>query len=461
MKKILTFFLTACMIFTFSFTGVFADTPDWAGRAESDATKAIDYKAYPICCADDLNKVKNSFIDEVKNCDKLDEADYYTHYATFLNNLKNVQTTNQQKAALDKIKTNILSKIANEKAALKIEFNTDNSPTFDTDFDTYINYNIAIINSKSIVDGHIAGEIAVDLTDATKAINNQYTKIIDINNFKTVVGQLSNVDKLIQYAENYANIMKLQKDKDNNAKYNAASVDSYLAKTKNQIYALSILNVADVEAAMNECPVATKDAETALVKAKADAITAITTGDYDLKKWGSEVAGIQADYITKINGAKTIDQVNAYVAAAKAAIDKTKPVDKDKIIADLEKKIADLEKENAELKAKADADAAIKTIIGEAVMSVKTKKVNNGIKVTVSGIDLGTDEYIVKYKFYRSIKNGNYTIMKTKDSTIYTNTFVKKNIKYYYKAIAVVYDTNGNEIGRTALADCKAGVRRG
>lgn len=461
MKKILTFFLTACMIFTFSFTGVFADTPDWTGKAESDATKAIDYKAYPICCADDLNKVKNSFIDEIKNCDKLDEADYYTHYATFLNNLKNVQTTEQQKAALDKMKTNILSKISNEKTALKIEFNTDNSPTFDTDFDTYINYNIAIINSTTIVDGHTAGEEAVDLTDATKVINDQYAKIINVDNFKTVVKQLSNVDKLIQYADNYANIMKLQKDKDNNAKYNATSVDSYLTKVKNQIYALSILNITDIEAAMNQCPVATKDAETALVKAKANAITSITTGDYDLKKWGPEVAGIQADYITKINNAKTVDQVNAYVAAAKAAINKTKPVDKDKIIADLEKKIADLEKENAELKAKADADAAIRTIIGEAVMSVKTKKVNNGIRATVSGIDLGTDEYIVKYKFYRATKNSNYTIMKTKDSTIYTNTSIKKNVKYYYKAIAVIYDASGNEVGRTALADCKAGVRRG
>lgn len=458
MRKILTFFLTACIIFTFSFTGVFAETTTYADKAKAAVVNTINFEKYPACCTKELKTLADKFVDDASNASVDTDAEYNSLYTTFITEVKEFKTTAQQTELLTKLKTETIFKINSEKAAIK-EKMYQNTTTFNTDFENYINYYIYMINQVTITDDN-------DYADSIGTINEYYNSVKDSSNFDTIIINLANVDKFVIYATNYAAVMKITKDINSNLTYNAATVDAKLAEVIIEIKSLAIKNQGEIETAMNECSTATTDANVALAKAKTAGIAAITTGEYDAKFWGTEVPVIQNEYITKINDASTttITQVNTYVTTAKALIDKTKPVDKDKIITDLEKKVADLEKENTELKAKIDADTAIKTIIGNTSLKVTTKKVAKGIKVTVSGIDLGTDErYYVKYKFYRATAaNGNYAIKKTKDSTVYINTAVTKNTKYYYKAIAVVYDeATGIEIGRTALADCKAGSRRG
>ena len=456
MRKIVTFFLTACMIFTFSFTGVFAETLTYEDKAKVAVSNLVDFEKYPACCAEELKQKADEFVSEASKPEVDTDVEYNALYSAFVASVKEFKTTSEQTEALTKLKTTIIAKINSEKAAIKV-LAYKNTITYDTDFENYINYYIYMINQVIISDDN-------DYTASESTINGYYTTVSNGSNFDNIINGLSNVDKYIAYANNYADIMKIRKDIDGNLIYNSTTVDTKLAEVIIKIKSLNITNKNAINVAMNECATASADAATELAKVKTAGIATITTGDYDAKYWGAEVLAIQNEYIAKINSATTIVQVDTYVAAAKAAIDKTKPIDKDKIITDLEKKVADLEKENVELKAKIDADAAIKTIIGNASLKVTTKKVTKGIKVTVSGIDLGTDEgYYVKYKFYRATSaNGNYTIKKTKDSTVFINTGVTKNTKYYYKAIAVVYDeATGIEIGRTTLEDCKAGSRRG
>lgn len=442
------------MIFTFSFTGVFAETLTYEDKAKAAVSNLVDFESYPACCVNELKTKANKFVSDAKK--KTTDEAYNSLYAAFVASVKEFKTTSEQTEALTKLKVDTIAKINNEKIAIK-EKAYKNTTTFDVDFENYINYYIYMINQVIISDDN-------DYNTSELTINGYYNTIVSNSDFDNIINNLSNVDKYIAYANNYAAIMKITKDIDGNLIYNSNTIDTKLADVIIQIKKLEITDKNGIESAMNACSPASDEAATELAKAKTAGIVAITTDIYDAKYWGTEVPAIQNEYITKINSATTVTQVNTYVTAAKAAIDKTKPVDKDKIIADLEKKVADLEKENAELKAKIDADAAIKTIIGNASLKVTTKKVAKGIKVTVSGIDLGTDEgYYVKYKFYRATAaNGNYTIKKTKDSTVFINTAVTKNTKYYYKAIAVVYDdTTGIEIGRTTLEDCKAGSRRG
>ena len=65
----------------------------------------------------------------------------------------------------------------------------------------------------------------------------------------------------------------------------------------------------------------------------------------------------------------------------------------------------------------------------------------------------------VKYKFYRSTKKASKYVSKVeKDTNTYINTSGKKGIKYYYKAKVYVYDGE-TLVGKTALTQCKYGVR--
>ena len=67
-------------------------------------------------------------------------------------------------------------------------------------------------------------------------------------------------------------------------------------------------------------------------------------------------------------------------------------------------------------------------------VKVTTKKVANGIQVTCEPVSGAT-----KYNFYRATSlNGTYKLMLTKTTNTYTNTAVKKGMKYYYKVTVVV-----------------------
>ncbi len=111
----------------------------------------------------------------------------------------------------------------------------------------------------------------------------------------------------------------------------------------------------------------------------------------------------------------------------------------------------------------------VKTLIKEVNLKVTTSKTSKkNIKVKAAEADK-TDSlikeiesmgYTVKYKFYRSTKKASAYKGKTdvKSAKTYVNTAGTKGVKYYYKAVAYVYD--GDILaGKTALKQCRYGCR--
>ncbi len=114
-------------------------------------------------------------------------------------------------------------------------------------------------------------------------------------------------------------------------------------------------------------------------------------------------------------------------------------------------------------KAIADQNAKINTLIKELKLTVRTSKTSKkSIKAVVSGdVKAITDAgYTVKYKFYRSAKKASKYTGKTeiRDAVKYVNTAGKKGTRYYYKAVAYVYDGD-TLVGQTKLTQCKYGCR--
>lgn len=110
----------------------------------------------------------------------------------------------------------------------------------------------------------------------------------------------------------------------------------------------------------------------------------------------------------------------------------------------------------------------VKELIADLSLVARSAKVKKGIKVTLK-LDAGDkaiiealeeEGFTVKYKFYRSTKKSSkYQAKLTSKKASYTNTGGKKGTKYYYKAIAQVYDAEGKLIAKTALKQCKYASR--
>ncbi|MBR6529176.1 MAG: hypothetical protein IKT62_03975, partial [Firmicutes bacterium] len=101
-----------------------------------------------------------------------------------------------------------------------------------------------------------------------------------------------------------------------------------------------------------------------------------------------------------------------------------------------------------------DAKAYIQDLAVKA-RSVKTAKGN--VKVTVvADVDVLVENgYTVEYKFYRSTKsNKGFQLKKTSEEATYTNTSGKKGTKYFYKAVIVVKDAEGEVVAKTPLKHC-------
>lgn len=466
-----------CIIFTCSFAGAFAGTTeiDWTAKASEDAKAAYDLKDYmndPIYI-NALNDAKQHFTTTIGSDitgNNMNADRYRELYSEFLDKVKEVKTFKQleedfatfKKEKIDYINLNKVS----AKNALKKLFTENEINTY---FDKYIKFHIDEINEVTLDKGW---DTSTPKTyENYKTLVNQHAECVDITtvdshgtSFRAFIVNEGKVDYLTKYAESKAAQTKLEITIEGKLKYNAATIDKALNEVIIGIQKHSILDESDIDEVFKSCLTAEEEAVKRLSKAQNDAILSITTGDYALNKWANatKVKSIQDKYIAKINTATTIEEINLYVDAAKKEIQATVPVDKDKIIADLEKKLAEAEATIKDYQTKIDADAVAKTAVGATTLTVKTTKVKSGIKVMVSGMpDLG-DGYTVNYKFYRATsKNGNYTQKITKDTNTYINTSVKKGTKYYYKAIIVVYDSNGIEVARTNLADCKYGTRRG
>ncbi|MBQ1959658.1 MAG: hypothetical protein II354_04435, partial [Firmicutes bacterium] len=110
----------------------------------------------------------------------------------------------------------------------------------------------------------------------------------------------------------------------------------------------------------------------------------------------------------------------------------------------------------------------VKELIADLSLVARSAKVKKGIKVTLK-LDAGDkaiiealeeEGFTVKYKFYRSTKKSSkYQAKLTSKKASYTNTGGKKGTKYYYKAIAQVYDAEGKLMAQTALKQCKYACR--
>ncbi|MBR6528899.1 MAG: hypothetical protein IKT62_02575, partial [Firmicutes bacterium] len=107
-----------------------------------------------------------------------------------------------------------------------------------------------------------------------------------------------------------------------------------------------------------------------------------------------------------------------------------------------------------------DAKAYLQDLAVKA-RSVKTAKGN--IKVTVvADVDVLIENgYTVEYKFYRSTKSnkGFGKAKKVTEDNTYTNTSGVKGTKYYYKAVIVAKNAEGEVVAKTPLKHCLYAAR--
>ncbi len=144
--------------------------------------------------------------------------------------------------------------------------------------------------------------------------------------------------------------------------------------------------------------------------------------------------------------------------------------------------LAEAERLQAEIDAKRAAETAekpvgtpltvaqAKALVKEMVPVVRTENQARGIKVFLQDSPainrLKASGFKVLYDFYRAESN---TVPKAEDYKIttvvnkeepwYLNTAAKKGKKYYYKAVAKVYDANGELVAETELTQGKYGCR--
>ena len=121
-------------------------------------------------------------------------------------------------------------------------------------------------------------------------------------------------------------------------------------------------------------------------------------------------------------------------------------------------------------KTKETLDAEVKdTVAGLSSMQARTSKTSKGnIKVLMKMSEteeallkeIADSGYTVKYRFYRSgKKSSGYHARIEKDSTTFINTAGKKNTRYYYKVQVCIYDTEGKQVAKTEIKDCKYATR--
>lgn len=189
-----------------------------------------------------------------------------------------------------------------------------------------------------------------------------------------------------------------------------------------------------------EKPEITVDNAQGKVELSADGTTAtITPNDgYEIDK--ITVNGIDKGALKKITGLKTGDKV---VVTFKT---KTAP-----------EPVFDAKSYVKELKLTA---RSAKTSKGNIKVTVKSVTDQNGKPVDLA--ELKAKGYTVKYKFYRSTKKSSKyaaKVEKTIDKNSYINSTGKKGTKYFYKVRVMVYDNDGKLVAKSALKQCKYGVR--
>ena len=110
----------------------------------------------------------------------------------------------------------------------------------------------------------------------------------------------------------------------------------------------------------------------------------------------------------------------------------------------------------------------IQPALDELEIRCNTKTVAKGTKVYTTVLEgeeslefIKAAGYTVQYKFYRSLKKKkNFKLMKTTKNTLYTQQKGTRGKYYYYRAILLVKDPEGNVVAKTKLLNCKYGCRK-
>ena len=482
MKKFLTFVLCFCIMFTFSVGASFAAVV--STTYESEVVK----NAVESVCTVDMTKYSKSMEDEINDKiaelrefaagkDSLD-ASVLTAIDTFKDYLAK-NTLAVQEAELKAIKTDAMIKFENkldayvasktwtaEQTKEKAEFEAD-VKAFSNWFTTKRFYH----PDRNVINGgHATGSVELTFEAAKADIEYLNAKVIDDAWFTTIVNLLDDVKNVKYEADKYyADLVQYKADT-----YSATAIAAAKAESYADIEMLVIKNgdafVTPKTIAEEKAEQAEKNAK-ALADAKTAAIFAITAGEYYVGNWSGDakdkVAKIQEKYSIEINAAGTISMVNSLRNKAISEMssyqtDVEIKFENDKLVGDLTDTKEELDKTKEELEA-IKKELALNKAMDNFELKARSSKTSKGyVKVTVVADTSELEElgYTVKYKFYRATsKNGDYAYKLTSKKA-YTNTGGTKGKTYYYRAIAVVSDAEGNIVAQTKLKDCKYASRK-
>ena len=475
MKKLLTFMLCFCIMFTFSVGASFAAVVSTTYKSEVvknavESVCTVDLTKYAKSMEDEIAKeIKElrNFADEKESLDS-EVLKAIDEFRTFL--ADNIIA--KQEAALKDIKTDAMIKFNNKvdayvasKTWTEDEIKLGKKAEFEADVKAFTNWftkrmyhpTFNVINS-----GHVTGSTELTFETAKKDVDMLTAQAIDDTWFGYIVGLIDKVEDVKFEAKQYYE--RLERD---TAMYSATAIAAARTETYTGIEMLDITDATEfVEPKTIEQEKADKaeaDAK-ALTDAKSAAIFAFTAGDYYVGNCSGEaksyVADIQSKYVVYINAATTIAKVDAYKYEAMRLMDAYQSdaeikFENDKLVGDLtdtKEELEAIKKEMALTKAMNNFEIKAR--------STKTSKGYIKVKAVADTKELEKLGYTVKYKFYRSTsKNGTYSYKFTSDEA-YTNTAGTKGKTYFYRIKAVVYDADNNVVAETKIKDCKYASRK-